>query len=153
MANYAIPKQRSGVTATAAGALYVDPQSVDIADASLALGALAVNDTIQIGVVPAGHVLVPHLSTLSVPVLDSNGTATGKVSIGTTADAASLLAATSVGSAISKGVGTLLAGAVGSATEDVPILATVTAAMATQATAGTITGQWVLRAYDPAIDG
>lgn len=153
MANYAIPKQRAGVTATAAGALYFDQQSVDITDSSLNLGTLALNDTIQIGVVPAGHVLVPHLSTLSVPKLDTNGTATGTVSIGTSADADSLLAATSVGAAISKGVGTLLAGAVGSADDDVPILAKVTAALATQATAGTITGQWVLRAYDAAIDG
>lgn len=151
---YANPKQRSRITADANGALYYDRQQTDIADPGLGLGTLAVGDSVQVGVVPAGHVLVPELSGISVPQLDTNASATGKVSIGTADDTAVLLAATTVGSAISKGIGDFAADvAIGDAENDTPIVLVVTAANATQATTGTIVANLVLRAFDAGIDG
>lgn len=150
---YANPRQRAGVTAEAAGALYLDVQQLDVADPALGLGTLAVNDAVQIGVVPAGHVLVTALSQISIPKLDTNGTATGKVSIGTADDADALVAATSVGAAVSEGVGDLTGDPIVAKDVDVTILLTCTAACATQATSGTVVSRLVLRAYNQQIDG
>lgn len=148
--NYSVAKQRARITATAAGALYQDVQKVDLA--ALALGTVAIGDTIQVGVVPAGHVLVPELSGFTTDQIDANGTPTGTFSLGIAGSAAGLLAATAFGATVTKAPGALLSAAVGSETADVPILLTATAAVATAATTGVFTGKWVLRAFDPAVD-
>lgn len=150
---YANPKQRAGITAEAAGALYLDKQSVGLSDPALNLDALAAGDAIQIGVVPAGHVLVPKLSTLDLPVLDTGASGTGEFSVGTSDDPDGLAPAAAGTAAVAKGVGDLAGAAIGSPLNDVPILLTCTSACTTQATTGEITGDWVLRAWDARVDG
>ena len=59
-----------------------------------------------------------------------------------------------MGAAISKAVGDLSSSSsIGDPEKDTPLLLTVTDAIATQATTGTVTCNLVLRAYDDEIDG
>lgn len=60
----------------------------DLSDANYAptTATIVANDLLEIGVVPAGMKLVPHLGHAEVPQLDSNGTPTGDFAIGSATD-------------------------------------------------------------------
>jgi hypothetical protein len=150
---YANPRQRARLTATAAGALYLDHQKLDLADPKLELGELAADDAIQIAVVPAGHVLEPAFSSLDLPALDT-GTG-GTASIGTAEEPDGLADSASVTAASSKGLGELASpeAPIGSPYNDTPIVLTYTAAPGTQAKEGVVHATLALRAWDEAIDG
>jgi hypothetical protein len=142
------------VTAFAAGALYVDRQITDIADRSFIPANLASGDNIQIGVVPAGCVLVQQLSTIQVPVLDTSGAPTVKYKIGSVATVGALAAEKTPGAVVSKVATTdFIVGPVfGSPTDDTPIYLNLSAAIAAQATTGKIVADWALRAWDSQVD-
>lgn len=142
-------------TPTASSALYVDRQITDLADRSFIPANLANGDNIQIGVVPAGCMLVPQLCTIQVPILDTNGVPTAKYKIGSTAVPDALAAEKSPAGAASVVATTdFKPGAVfGSPTDDTPVYLTLSAAIATQATTGKILADLAFRAYDTKIDG
>lgn len=143
----------AAITAFAVGAVYTDTQITDLSQRTDFPAAAANGDQIQIGIIPAGHVLVPQLSLLQVPQLDSNGAATGKYKIGT-ADAIAAVAAEQNGSAAVSlfGEDFVLTGTVGSPTDDTPIFLSLSAAIATQAAAGKIVFQPAIRAWRTGID-
>lgn len=143
-----------GVTATAAGAVYIDRQTTDLANTQEFPAAAANADQIQIGVVPAGHVLVPQLTLIQVPQIDTNGAATGKYKIGTatTLDAVVIEQNGSAAKTLF-GKDLVLTGTVGSQTDDTPIYLNVSAAIATQAATGKIVADFAFRAYESSIDG
>lgn len=123
--------------------------------ASYASGAGADESILVIGVVPPDCVLVPHLSRLSLPVLDTNGAPTGDYEVGTLADTDALLAtrAAETAAAVTFGedwlVPTSPIGAPGVSTD---IVIRVSNAIATLGT-GTIVLDAVFRAWNPIIDG
>lgn len=112
----------------------------DFADKSYAPATLGVGDSIQIGTIPAGEKLLPHLSRLDLPAVDTNGTPTGTFTGGTASSAAALLASHAAQTAATiVGAGFALStGEVGDANVDTPILLTMTAAVATVAATGKI---------------
>lgn len=146
------PKLKAAVTPFASGALYLDIQSTNLSNATYWPAGLAIGDTVQIGVIPAGMVLVPQLSSLVLPKLDSNASPTGRVSIGTANQAAALLASTAVGTAASLFGAQLLQASIGSPDTDIPVLLTVTAAFATEVATGKIAFEPVLRAWRDDVD-
>lgn len=150
MSTYNNPKLLSRVTPTANGALYIDRQVTDISDPAAFPAALANADLVQIGVVPAGTKLVPHLCRLSLPDLDTGST--GNASVGTAASGASLIAAGSIQAAAVKSQSDFKAVEIGSPTDDTPLYLAATAASTTPAT-GQIVFDLALRAWDTAIDG
>lgn len=152
MATHNNPKLRSRITPTANGALYIDRQVTDLAD-PVQVPTLANGDLLQIGVVPAGSKLVPHLCRLALPEIDSNASPTGKVKIGTAATADALVAEASVGAPVTDLQSSFKAVEIGSATDDTPIYATLSAALATQAATGKIVFDVALRAWDSVVDG
>lgn len=136
------------VTGLASGALYIDRQEVSLADDNAWPSAVALGDQIQIGVVPAGCVLVPWLSNLNLPVLDSGPSGTLSVSVGTQATPAALKAtATAIAPANVAG-STLAPGVViGSNLTNTPIFITATAAAVAAAQTGTIVFDLALRPW------
>ncbi|HET6631509.1 MAG TPA: hypothetical protein VFG73_02220 [Rhodanobacteraceae bacterium] len=152
MSKYSNPALRAAITAAASGALYIDKQTFNLA-ADYGPAALANGDVLSFAVVPAGHVLVPHLSTVSIPQLDSNGAATATYTLGTADDADVLKGAQDGGAAVALGAGELLDVTVGSPDEDVPLLLTLTAPAATANVSGAIVANLVFRAYNADIDG
>lgn len=137
----------AGVTPDANGDLLTDRQITDLADRSFIPAGLASGDNIQIGVVPAGCVLVQQLSCIQVPVLDTSGAPTVKYKIGSTAVAAALAAEKTPGAAVSqvKPSDFVIGPVFGSPTDDTPIYLNLSAAIATQATSGLIVADLVLR--------
>ncbi|MGH8117636.1 MAG: hypothetical protein ACREPJ_10080 [Rhodanobacteraceae bacterium] len=146
------PKLVARTTPAASGALYIDRQVTNLAD-PLQVPAHANGDRLQIGVVPAGTKLVPHLCRLAVPKLDTNGSGTGKVKIGTADTADALVAEAAATSAINDLQTSFKAAEIGSATADTPIYLTLSAALATQVTSGSIVFDLALRAWDSKVDG
>lgn len=143
----------AAVTALAVGALYVDRQKTKLSDATAFPAAAANGDQIQIGIVPAGMVLVPQHTLLQIPQLDTNGAPTGKYKIGTEASLAAVAAEQNGSAAVTLfGKDLVLTGTIGSLTDDVPLFLNVSAAIATQATAGTIVADLALRAFVPGVD-
>lgn len=144
----------SGVTPDESGDLLLDRQITNLADRSFIPAALAIGDNIQIGVVPAGAVLVPQLSNIMLPPLDTNATPTVKYKIGSVSTVASLavektpLAVKSEVRAADFLLGTVF----GSPTADTPIYLNLSAAIATQATTGKIVADWVFRNWDDRLD-
>jgi hypothetical protein len=153
MSTYDNPKLGSRITPDANGALYIDRQITDLSDTAQVPASLDNGDLVQIGVVPAGTKLVPRLSTLQVPKLDTNGAATGKFKIGTSSTADALVAETSAGSSVSDLQTNFKDVEIGSATDDTKIYLTLSAALATQATSGKIKFDLALRAWDSVVDG
>jgi hypothetical protein len=152
MTQYNNPALVAGATPFAAGAVYADPQVLDITDRRTFPAAAALGDQIQIGVVPAGCTLLPHLTRIRIPVLDTG--ATGKYKLGTAANATAVaaeLAATAAQTLFGEDL--VQTGVVGSATDDTPIYLTVSVAIATQAAAGKIVCDLAFRAYDVDVDG
>jgi hypothetical protein len=114
----------------------------------------ASSDRIQIGEVPAGEVLVPHLCRASIPALDVHGSPTGDYSIGVDGSAAVLK-----GSAASETAVVLFgedwlvpATPIGSPDEPTPIYITAVAAHATVNSTGQIVFQQVTRPWDHNLD-
>lgn len=142
----------AGITPYANGAVYIDRQVTDLGNRAVFPVAVANADQIQIGVVPGGCVLIPHLCALRVPKLDTNATPTGKYKIGTetTIDA---LAAEQLGSAAISLTAEdfALSGVIGSETDDVPIFLTASAAVATLGT-GKIVLDLAIRNWRPEVD-
>lgn len=143
----------AGVTPFASGALYVDRQVTDLADRTIFPANVANADQIQIGVVPAGSVLVPHLTAIRVPRLDTNGAATGKFKIGTESVLDAVAAEQNGNAAVTlSGEDLALFGAtVGSPTEDTPIFLNASAAVATLGT-GKVILDLALRAWNDVTD-
>lgn len=145
------------IVATPEGAtdLAVNPQVFDFANTAYRPSSLVNTDKIEVGVVPAGYVLVEHLSAIRIPQIDSNGTPTGQASIGTAAVPAALRAAGVVNAALTL-TGedfTLTNGPIGSRTADTPIYLTFTANVATTVTTGKIRADLAIRPWNAAIDG
>jgi hypothetical protein len=132
-----------------------DIQSFDIANTSYGLPSLVANQLIQVGTVPAGHKLVAHLSRISVPVLDSNGTPLGDWTLGTATTANALLTTQqSETAAVFSGEDFVAAATDARATEigsdlvDVPIYIKLTASAGTAAVTGVIDAHWYFRAFE-----
>ena len=111
-------------------------------------------DLIQVGVVPAGCKLVPHLSRLSVPVIDSNGVPTGDYSVGSATAPGALkgTAASETAVTLSGEDFDLVNGALGAKSVDVPIYVKALADSATTPTTGSFVADWVIRPYESGID-
>lgn len=155
MTQYLNPSLGPRVTAFASGQLLLDKQVTTIGDARAWPSAPANGDQIQIGVVPAGHVLVPQLSQLLVPRLDTNAAATGKYKIGTATTVDAIAAEVSAGTAQSLRGNSLVIGGpvIGDPEVDTPIFLSLSAALATAATSGQVVAELVFRAWDTAVDG
>lgn len=139
---------RAALTPFASGALYLDRQLTHLDDATQWPAAIASGDQIQIGVVPAGCVLVPQLSSFQIPKVDSNGAATGKYKLGTASAITAIAAEQNGNAAVSLfGEDLALTGVVGSPTDDTPIYLTASAAVATVSATGTLVADLVLRAW------
>jgi len=144
---------RAIATPEAAGQTAVNPSVFDFGNAGYRPAALAVNDKIEVGIVPAGFVLVPQLSLLIIPALDSDGTPVGSASLGTAADP-DALAASAVGARTLFGEDfTLNTGPIGSQTEATPIYLHFTVASDAVPTTGKIRADWVIRPWEAVVDG
>ena len=155
MSRYINAKLVSAITAFAVGALYLDRQVTSLADRSVVPAAPLLADQIQIGVIPAGCVLVPQLSTVQVARFDTNGTSLGKYKIGT-ADTIDAIATEQIGAAaVTVRGNALVIGAtpIGSPTDDTPIYLTVSVAPATFAGTGAVVLDLVMRAWVDSVDG
>ena len=143
-------------TGNAAG-LSINIFNFDLADSAYKPAAIGVGDKIQIGTIPAGDALVPHLCRIDVPIIDSNGTPTGSASIGTTGFPSALNATGAVAAAqllSGEDFALATAGNIGDANVDTPIYLTFTAAVATLAATGKITFVQITRALrqdEPAV--
>lgn len=155
MADYSNPNINDVLpNVPAVGALAFNRSTFDFADADYAPAALNVSDRIQIGVVPAGQVLVPHLTRASIPILET-GVVASDYTIGTTAVPAALKGSADSGVAAELfGEDWLVPAAViGHPTEDTPIYITfITANLAGVQTAGKIVFEPVTRAYRDDLD-
>jgi len=111
---------------------------------SYASGAGALNDTLEIGYVPAGFRLVENLSRLYLPVFDTNGTPLGDVEVGITGTAAGLVASQAAETAAAVTALLRQTTSIGSDSVDTPIIVTFATAVATLGT-GTIIFEPVYR--------
>lgn len=115
--------------------------------------AIVAADRIQVGVVPAGEVLVPQLSLMSIPNMDTSGP-TGDYSIGTADDPDALKAAAAAETAVVLfGEDWVLTNPVGAKDVDTPIYVVFTNPVNTPPTSGKITFEQVTRPWDDQIDG
>lgn len=161
MTQYLNPHIRSGITPNEAGALYIDRQVTQLNDLAVipAGTVFAIGDQLQIGVIPAGAVLLPELSTLNLPIVDTNGAPTAHGSIGTAASATQIAAAQALGAAVTLRGSSLALSAqpgaslgLGSPDTDTPIYLTFTALVATLAPTGQFVLDLALRAFNPDFD-
>lgn len=135
-----------------------NPQVIDAATPASGpakLTAPQVNDLLQIGVVPAGEVLVPQLCNLRVPIIDTNGTPTGSFQLGTAGTANALLGTTTTAAASSQ-FGedfTLTTGPIGDDKSDTPIYMKWIAVVATLAVTGKLVFDQVTRPWNSNVDG
>lgn len=131
------------------------PFTFDFADPIQKPAAIAANDLILIGTIPAGHVMLYQLSRFAIPQLDSAGSPTGDYSIGTEAVPAALKGSAASETAVALfGEDILIPAAViGSPTDDTPIYIKAIAASATVPSTGKIVAELAYRAWDSSIDG
>lgn len=135
-----------------------NPQVIDAAtpnNGAAKLTAPQVGDLLQIGVVPAGEVLVPQLCNLRVPIMDTNGSPTGSFQLGTLAVANALLGTTlvnAVGSSFGEDF-TLTTGPIGADNADTPIYMKWIAVVATLAVTGKLVFEQVTRPFSTPVDG
>ncbi len=155
MATFKNPaNERPGLSVLAQGLLAYDRFEFDLSK-PYAVGAGADESIIVIGYVPVDCVLVPQLTKLTIPQLDSNGAPTGDYYVGTLADTDALKGTAAAETA------TVLFGEdflaptapVGSQAEATAIVIHVHNVIATLATTGKIVFEPVFRAWNPAIDG
>lgn len=154
MTTYTNPAtERSLVNTDSAGVLACNPSKFALG-ASYAPSDINTGDLIQIGIVPAGCKLVPHLCRISVPVLDSNGAPTGDYSIGSATDPDALkdTAASETAVVLSGEDFTADTSELGARNVDVPVYIKALADSATTPTTGTIDVDLVIRAYDANVD-
>lgn len=147
---------------SAVGPLIHDRRTFDLAASAGYRPASLVNgDDIILFTVPAGCVLVPHLTRIAFPVIDSNGAPTGQASIGhivqdAAAVPASLRAAATVGTAVRVDSGEDFlqpAAPIGHPTLPTNVILRFTANVATLAASGQIVCDYFVRAYRTDIDG
>jgi hypothetical protein len=141
-------------TPEGAGEVALQKFSFDFADTSYS-GAIAQNDKLQIGLVPKGHKLVPHLCRLDMLAIDTNGSPTGDYSIGddTTTTALKGSTASETAAATYSGEDWALSTAeIGSNTADTPIYIYAINASATTPSTGKINFWQVIRPFDSNID-
>lgn len=137
-----------------AGAVFIANSKFDFAVAAQRPASIGIGDMVQVGVVPAGCVLVQHLSRISLPSLDSAGSPTGDYSIGTALVPAALKAAAPAETAVvHTGEDLLAATVIGSRDVDTPVYAVFTTAVATVPTTGAIVANLAIRAFDGGFDG
>lgn len=143
----------AAITPFANGTLYIDRQVTDLADRTVFPAAVANADQIQIGVVPAGCVLVPHLTAIRVPKLDANGAPTGKFKIGTESTLDAIATEQNGGAIVTLTAEDLVlfGPTIGSPTEDTPIFLNASAAVATLGT-GKVILDLALRAWNDVVD-
>jgi hypothetical protein len=138
----------------AVGALAFNRSVFDFADADYKPASLLLADRIQIGVVPAGQVLVPHLTRAAIPAIEAGGPLSD-YTIGTDTSPAILKGSTDSGvaQALSGEDWLVPATAIGHPTEDTPIYITIiTANAAGPAAAGQIVFEPVTRAWRDELD-
>jgi hypothetical protein len=136
------------VTPFANGAVYLDTQVTNLASPGFWPAAIAVGDQIQIGEVPAGAVLIPWLSNIQLPVLDSGPAGTLSVSLGTQATPAALKATAAAEAATNVPGSSLSATAlIGDPVNPTPIYITATAAAVAAAQTGRIVANLAFRAW------
>jgi len=155
MSTYSNPAAARSLSNTdRAGSVVVNPFKFDFANTGYAPTALAATTLIQIGIVPAGCKLIPHLCRISVPVLDSNGAPTGDYSIGsaTTPTALKASAASETAVVLSGEDFTADTSELGSRTVDVPVYITIINVSATAPVTGVIEADLAIRAFDATID-
>lgn len=112
---------------------------------------IVTTDSLQIGVVPAGYVLVPHLCNIRIPVLDV--AAGGDYSIGTIADPDALAAAAAAETARALfGEDFTLTNVVGDIDDDVAIIIKPTTNFTALDATGVILADLVYRVFDPVLD-
>lgn len=145
MTQYNNPKMAPGITAEASGAVYIDRQVTQLADPVSFPHGLQIGDQVQVGIIPAGHVMLPYLSVINIPKIDTNAAATGTYNLGTDATPNLFGAALNAGQ-VKKAALTGL-DVVGDQEVDTPIYITVTAALATQVTTGRIVLDIAMRAW------
>jgi hypothetical protein len=132
-----------------AGGLKFNRHVFDFA-ASYAPAAVVTGALIQIGVVPAGNKLVPHLSRIAIPALDTNGAPTGDYTVGSADDPDALKAAAAAETAVvlSGEDFTVVTSELGALAEDVPVYITATGDFATVAATGKVFADLVIRPFD-----
>lgn len=137
-----------------AGQPVIAPEVFDFANTGYRPTDVNNGDLIQVGVVPAGCKLVPHLSRLSIPQLDTNAAPTGDYTVGSADDPDALKGSAAAETAVVLSGEDFTAGtsALGAKYVDVPIYVKAVADFATTAAAGKITADWVYRAFDSAVD-
>jgi hypothetical protein len=136
-----------------AGQVSIISSKFDFAVASYRPASIAADDTILIGIVPAGCKLIPHLSRIAIPALDSGGSPTGDYSVGTAASAANLAASGASETARTLTVANILNASIGSRETATPIYATIINPSQTVPTTGAIVADLAVRPYDTTIDG
>jgi len=155
MATYKNPAALAGkAIPTEAGQVKINRDVFDFANPATRPATFVTNDLLLIGIVPAGCKLVPHLTRISMPALDSNGAPTGDYEIGTATDSDALKAtAPSETAVVLSGEDFVLATAdIGAKFVDVPIYAKALANSATVPVTGKVIADLVIRPYDSAVD-
>lgn len=137
-----------------AGVVVVNRSVFDFSDTSYAPASIASADLIQIGVVPAGCKLIPHLCRISVPTLDSNGSPTGDYTLGSSVDPDALKGSAAAETAVvlSGEDFTATTSELGAKAADVKVYLKAVAAVATAAVTGSIIADLAIRAYDSQVD-
>lgn len=140
----------------AAGDLVFDKHTFDLADVAYGLPALALNDLVEIGIVPRGHRLVPQLCRFDIPIIDDGGgSQAAEHTIGTAADPDAIKGSQAAETAVTLfGEDIIVATAeIGSDDEDTPIyLKVITATVNSPATTGSIVSHLVYRKSRQNID-
>lgn len=132
-----------GVVATSedAGQLTFNPFTFDFANTAYRPTTLVAGDKLQIGLVPKGERLVPHLCRADMLKLDTHVSPTGDYSIGTSATTDALKASTAAETAAATLFGedwALSTAEVGSDTDDTPIYIVIINDIATVPSTGKI---------------
>lgn len=155
MANTYNPAVKQGVAVPdSAGDLKLNRFIYDFAQTSYADADINDLDTIVIGVVPAGCKLVPHLSRIVIPQLDTNGAPTGDYQIGTVTDPDALKGSAAAETAVilSGEDFTVLTSELGAKASDVEVVISAIGNVATTTTTGKIIAELVVRPYDSRLD-
>lgn len=154
MANSTNPEHaKRTVASTQYGEVRILPSVFDFSQ-DYAPAVLDAEDTFQIGIVPAGHRLIPHLCVLRMPALETGGP-TGDYTIGTETDPDALRGSAAAETAVTiSGEDWTLTNIVGSATEATPILVTIVAGadVTTPTTTGVCYFDMAVRPWDPNYD-
>lgn len=144
--------EKNVATPQQAGELVVQPCKFDFA-ASYTTDTLALNDQVLVGVVPAGAVLVQHLSRISLPAFETDGSPTGDYTVGTDADPDALIGTGAAETArVLSGEDFTAGNVVGDRFNDTPIYAKFSEAVTAVTTTGVITADLVFRAWQEGID-